>query len=631
MAVPQLQSTMLAPKDHSINAFACRLSCMPGPSGLPNTLASYGAELQSATRNNTSSMHSLEPGSPVSDQCLDAETTCSDKLPECVAVEAGMSHPEVSAQECLIGKHPSAAQPYARLPHPAAKGSPNPDSEGNCAEPGLPVDQQQQSAQAALLLGPDEVQLPSLMEDASGHRPQLVAVLPAADAPPSMTAGLHAAADVATDDVSPRQSQHTAPNLRGVTTVASPKHSHQPAVTPAAVTNDDACSMHSQHAAVDPPGVTSHEAACMQVPAHEDATIPDSVGPTQRSRHTNGQRQATLSKSLTSSQHSQPTSDNASLEAALALAALASGDKHHPAARPQDRNVEKAEVPTRSRRRAAHQQCVTDRVPLRSIQRTAAIQRQPLKPAWQHSGPAEPSWGAKGRRTQPPNPNKLPHRDKSPMRRNRDARNGPSRGDKQADSSTAVAASGSEAGSQSATDQVDTSEQSQGMGAHPGSTDCGARVSSRGRVRPLGSKHTSRKQQGGKASADDGARPWPEVHGSGAGLMADQQQPQHRSLNGTTVGNGAAAAAADGDGDDDDDFKPDVRRRAKSHQSPKGSRKRAKLSGACPGSPPGEVSAGAHASAVGQVLLSWEDAERCWEQRIITSFDASQVRTSLCT
>lgn len=633
---------------------------MPGPSGLPNTLASYGAELQSAMGNSTSSQHSLDPGSPASGR-LEAETTCSDKLPDCVAMEAGMPHPEVSPQPCLISKRFSAAKSCAGLHHPAAKGYPNPGLEGNLAEPAGPV-VQEQSAQGAFLLNQDEVQAPPLMiAGASGHRPQLPAVLSAASAPNLVSSSLQAAEDVASGDAVPTHSQHTAANPPVGASTASP--THQLAVMPAGVANETAASMHSQHAAAAPPGATnvappthSHSGAattagaaddsapsmhrqltppdvtpdtsCMLMPADEDTTIPDSACPMQHGCHTDNQCQAMLTKPPASSHHSQPTSDNASLEAALALAALASGEKRPPAARPQDCAAEKAEVPTGRGRQRPHQQCASDRAPLRTIQRGAAIQRRPLKPAWQHSGRAEPSWDGKGQRTRPLHPSKLSHRVRTPTRRNRDAKNAHSGDSKQGNSGTAVAVGGSEAGSQCASDQIDASKQSQSTGVPPASMNVGAQASSRGRMIPLSSKPTGRRQHGGvtKDCAEDETRLGPEVRGK---QMAVQQQLQHTRLDGDALGKDIAAA----DGDDDDDFKPDVRRRPKSHQSPKGSGKRAKqlpLPGAGPGSALGEVGAGAHANAVGQVLLSWDEAQRCWQHRIITACNANQVRRSVC-
>lgn len=615
---------------------------MPGPSGLPNTLALYGAELQSAMGHITSSQHSLDPGSPASDH-LEAETTCSDKLPDCVALEAGTSHPEVSPQRCLIGKRSSAAKSCAGLHRSTAEGYSNPGLEGDLAEPARPF-VQEQAAQGALLLNQDEVQAPPLMPDnASGDRPQLSVVLPAASPPNLVSGSLQAAADVASGDAVPAHSQHTTNSPGGIIT-ASP--THQLAVLPAGAANDMAASIHSQPAAAAPPGAPSvappthshlwaataahaaddtgvsmhrqltppgvtDDTSCMLTPAHDDSTIPDSAGPMQHSRHTDSQRRAMLTKPPTSSHHSQAASDDASLEAALA-----SGEKRPPASRPQDCAAEKLEQPTGCRRRHPYQQCANDRAPLRTIQRGSAIQRQPLKPAWQHLGRAEPSWGSKGQRTRPLHPNKLSRRVRTPTQRNRDATNAHSGDIKQGDSSTAVAASSSEAGSQCAADQIDASKQSKSTGVTPASMDVGAQASSRGRMIPLGSKPTGRRQHGRvtKDCSPDETRLGPEMHGK---QTAVPHQLQHTRLDGDAIGSGSVAAAAD-----DDDFKPDVRRRPRSHQSPKGSGKRAKqllLPGA------GEVVSGALANAVGQVLLSWDDAQHCWQHRIITACNANQV------
>ena len=185
-----------------------------------------------------------------------------------------------------------------------------------------------------------------------------------------------------------------------------------------------------------------------------------------------------------------------------------------------------------------------------------------------------------------------------------------------------MVADGSEAGSQCAVDQVDASKQSQSARVPPGSTDAGAEAGSRGRDAPLGSKPTGRKQhsRGMKSSAEEETRLGSEVPAKQMAAQ-HQQQLQHTRLNGDAVDKDNAAAV--GDDDDDDDFKPDVRRRFKSHQAPKGSSKKAKLS--LPGAEVG-AGAGAHANAVGQVLLSWDVAQHCWQHRIITACSATQVR-----
>lgn len=644
---------------------------MPGPSGLPNTLASYGGGLHSAAQSNDCSPHSLdaETNAHLTYQSLEAEAACSDKLLDSAAVKL---HPEAPMQQCLMDKHPRAAQSCVSLQPETSKASKHTGAAGSVAEAKEPAFQQQ-AAQQTLLLCNGKPQAGPMAVDASAQRLQCPVELATAD--PSQSSQQPAASPtVASNGVaSARHSQQPmVMQTGGASDAVFPVHGPQPAATPTHVHNqqtgtsethaakDDASPVHSQqisvtpmHAADDdaPFTLRQHLAAThttaanddngdddnnsvdcatpMHAAAHEDTTVPDSVGLTQHGRHSHHQRQALHIKSPSSSEHSHAPSDNASLEAALALAALASGEKQ--AARAQPSTADHAELSTRSCRQQWHQQCDSSRVPLKTIQRSA-VQRQPLKPAWQHSGRAEASCGAKGQRTRTRmHPHKPPQRGRTAVRHSRDAKHMQRGKDKQASGSQAVGVSHSGLGSDCTEDEVDiASKPSQNRGVPPGSNKASNQaVPSRAQL--VGSKQPGRRQRSketSKSTHDD----LKQASGSSLTQVPEQahtQQLQLRNDNGEAASN---ANVDNGNDDDDDDFKPDVRRQPKSHRSsPKGSRNRPRLSQprACPDSTAAEADSGAKGNPVGQVLLSWDGMQCCWNQRIITAFSASKVRVSV--
>ena len=641
---------------------------MPGPSGLPNTLASYGTELHLVGVNNAS--HSVDTDSPLVYQGLEAETTCSEQLPDCMAVQADMLQPELPTHECLVDKDPSAAQPCGSLQPAADEASPDTAAGGGIAEPNRSA-AQQQAAQQAVPLYQGKVHTGPSDEDASALQPQCPAVLPAAASPHSLSRSKQPAAssggvansdatfthswqpaitatDGASDAASPVHSQQQAPTYTGVANPdASPMHSQQPETSqteavnapmqrqqPAVISSnlaaDEAPPMHSQQPAATPTtagndGDAAAAAAAAAADddadnassmhaADEDTTVPDSVGHTQPGCRSDSHGQAVHIMSPSTSGHSHMPSDGASLEAALALAALASGEKKPRASDAQGTTAQPAELSTGSRKQWQHQQCDTDRVPLKTIQRTAAVQRQPLKPGWQHSGRAEASWGDKGQRTRTQtHSHQLPRTGRTAMQRSRDAKHTRRLRNKHSNSSKAVGVSHSGVDNDSTAHETeDTSKPSHTSGMPQGS-DCVVGTDQpgcnlQGRVTP----HTMH----------DDVR----LASEGQGSRPEQAKVQQHLCGTNNVG--AAGGGNGGDSNDDDDFKPDVRRQPRSHGSPpKCSRKRARLlqPQACPVDTWPGVRSGAQGSPVGQVLLSWDAMWGCWNQRIITAFSAGKV------
>lgn len=617
---------------------------MPGPSGLPNTLASYGAELHSSVRNSAPSPPGLdtEMDSPSMYQGLEAEAACFDKLPDSMA---GNLHPEAPMQQCLMDKDHSAAQACVSLQPATAKASQHTGGAAGIAEPDW-VAGQQQAAQQTFPLHKGKVQMGPLVDEASVHRRQYPVVLPAAASPHSSHQAATGPAGAANGDASPMHSQQPGTSqTNAAKDDASPVHSQQPAVTLIHVANDDAPVVHSQQPAATPTTAAKGDndinddgcASPMHAAAREDTTVPDSVGLNQHGRHYDHQRRAVHTKSPSSSEQSHAPSDGASLEAALALAALASGEKRPQAARAHPCTADQAQLSTSSRRQRRHQQCDSNRAPLKTIQRSATVQRQPLKPAWQHSGRAEATWGAKGQRTRTQtNPHKPPQRGKTAMKRSRDVKH-PQKGSSKQNSGSkgAQGPSHSVLGSAcTANEANDASKPSKNRGVPPNNTEAGTQaVSSKAWV--VGSKQPGRtlRSKVTPSSVHDEARLPSELPGSSPAQAPDQpkaEQLQHS----TNDGEAAGSVDVDGVRDDDDDFKPDVRRRPRSNRSsPKGSRKRSRLSqsGACSGDTPVAVRSGAEGNPVGQVLLSWDGMQRCWNQRIITAFSASKVRVLFYT
>ena len=341
----------------------------------------------------------------------------------------------------------------------------------------------------------------------------------------------------------------------------------------------------------------------LQVADQESLVLPDSAGASQQARTSNGQ-QPELPEAPASTAASQITSESASLEAVLALAALATGERglntEQTAA-----SLQQSESPAHERRdRPAQQkQCKSSQMPLKAIQRTAAVQRQPLKPAWQHSSKVTAGWGSKGQRTRA-------QKATFPQK---------GRKSKQQQQGSQVA----DTGTQALACQVDDD---QGLCSKDNTSSKFARTSQAaiGSQQEAGHAGSSSKQASAaclKADSSEQAEANKAAQGdelTGAGQSEMHQPPLKPE---------AGAAQQDSD-DDADDFKPDIRRRPRARQSPQGSRKRARVSAEkAPSSAPIQQEQDAQADEpIGQALLQWNDANQQWDHEIITGFSANKVK-----
>lgn len=365
----------------------------------------------------------------------------------------------------------------------------------------------------------------------------------------------------------------------------------------------------------------------VQAADQEGLVLPDSAGPTQQAPPAADSQQAGVPEAGSSPVSSQATSGKASLEAAHALAALASGQK-----RP-DKALAPARVPqgepgvgVRRQRRAQQEQCGGSHMALQAVQRTAVVHRQPLKPAWQQSGRVTAGWGSKGQRTRAQN-RALPQRGKKHTQQQKGTQ--AAEGGLEAvagltsrDSTLAVSArKGAGNGTAGGVLVTDACKHRQGQASRQPLT--GPAVQS--------SKHISA-SAAAACAAVPASRAVTNRHAK-ADMLTDPGASRSLSpplpptkLSPSKATAGAAQQVADSnEEDDDDDFKPDTRRRPRAQSSPQGSSKRAKLSAEKP-------LAGASAQpdlfcqAIGQALLRWSPARQLWDHQIITASDASQVK-----
>ena len=550
---------------------------MPGPSGLPNTLASDGAELQSAVKSSDSSQPSISREASPASPTHAADMACENGVVDCEAVEAqhGMQSIEALLQNPVLDEKscisPQQGMQVAQAllhgpvviekscvssqPLPAEAGAQT-GSDNDVTEPVQPSVPEPDAQPALPQEGMQELGSPASADGACAARPQLPSV---------------------------------------------PDASQQPAA------DTDQPQAHAPIDAVD-------DASPMHEPICEEMVLPDSVAPSQHGQQSVSQRQAAPDNPYSSPKHSQLTS--ASLEAACVLAALASGEKRPTAGSTADQ----PELAARSHKQRQHKQCPSSRAPLKTIQRTIDVQRQPIKPAWQPSGRAETSWGAKGRRTRARGSNLscIGSTRKSCGRAAKQS----SGSRRAAPNSTSLADSqGAPLSSEHAKHQAcDSGKQTELKGAATDSTHVDNESFTK-RPKLSGSKHLE-PQQLDSAKTHEVSQPASLLHDSKIAQVPGKVIAQDSQEN---VRCPSAAAAVVDDDDDDDDFKPDVRRWPKSHQSSKGRRKRAKLSlSDTPLCSPEHESA-ARTKPVGQVLLSWNAARCCWDQRIITAFNATKV------
>ena len=374
----------------------------------------------------------------------------------------------------------------------------------------------------------------------------------------------------------------------------------------------------------------------MQAPFEDSLVLPDSAGPTQHAQSPSKQQPVALKQACISPKPSQNTSDTASLEAAQALAILASGGKQPDTelldASLSDAGESKLVLGECRQQQTQHKQCDSSHSPFKVIQRTAAVQRQPLKPEWQHSGRVTAGWGARGQRTHAQK-TKLPQRGKT--------------GKKQEQVSQADVGLSSEIqatdvdnssrqgqGSQSLTDtngsqtrgdrQMHTSSNlATSSQTAAGSKQAAQHAANSSEQGVVGNKAGSSKGTTGSKPADE-CRP---AQDKPLKRSASQSQPHEQK---SPVKHAGASTQQQLSRDsDDDDFKPDMRRRPRGHQSPQGIRKKARLSAekATDGASADKAQM-AQTNPTGQVLLRWDSASQQWDHQIITAFSASKVNAS---
>ena len=374
----------------------------------------------------------------------------------------------------------------------------------------------------------------------------------------------------------------------------------------------------------------------MQAAVQEGLVLPDSAGPSQQGQ-LDAELQGTGRTAPASPVPNHVTSDSASLEAALALAALASGEKRPHSAEPATSFSSAAQpVEGRRRRKAQHSQCQGSRMPLNAIQRTAAVQRQPLKPAWQHSGRVTAGWGAKGQRTRSQH-GKLPQGARTGKQQQAsthakmasEVQAAKANGDSQLGHHGKVIVSNTFAdsslsGSKTLADKQPHASSKLARSSQTATDSKGnvGHAATSSRIAPTSIHAASNDPT--ISSKHAGANKMP-VEMAGTSQSMSQSQPHG---NNCAKPGGACAQQADRDSDDDDDFKPDVRRRPRSlQQSPQGSRKKAKLSAAkALDDAVAEAEHSDQTKPIGQALLHWNPASQEWDHQIITAFDASKVR-----
>ena len=341
----------------------------------------------------------------------------------------------------------------------------------------------------------------------------------------------------------------------------------------------------------------------------ESLVLPDSAGPSPQARTFDGQ-QPELPEAPASPVASPITSENASLEAALALAALATGERGLNTAQTAA-SLQESESPAQERRHrpAQQKQCKSSHIPLKAIQRTAAVQRQPLKPAWQHSSKVAAGWGSKGQRT-------WAQKAAFPQKGRKSKQH--QQGSQAADT-----------GTQALVSQVD---EDQGLCSKDNTSSKFARTSQAaiGSQQEAGHAGSSSKQAPAACLKADSTEQAEANKAAPGDELADAGRQRQSVLHQSPSKPEAGAAQQDSD-DDADDFKPDIHRRPRARQSPQGSRKRARVSAEkVPSSVPTQHEQDAQEDEpIGQALLRWNDADQQWNHEIITSFSANKVKAQL--
>ena len=553
---------------------------MPGPSGLPNTLASCGAELAFAV--NSPIQHSLRQSSGPVHHSLSPDSACSDQLPTGAAAQVD---------------HDDGVQPQEMLPQAI-------NDEGCLAAPCTTLQQDKGVLQRHAL-------------DAA-----------------AAAAATERSAERATDGASVC-SQTPVIQHGAVLPITAYDQQH---------TNETSCA--------------ADDASPLRPAICEETVLPDSVGPTQQGRPAASMHEPGESQMPSSARTSQTGSEDAALQAVLGLTALASGDKRLNAA---TADASAADEPASGRRPRLHKQCDSNRAPLKTIQRGAAVQRQPLKPAWQCSGRGQPHWGATGRRNRlkgnSPKGKRLSDRGNNATQRHKSAQRTQGQDRQQAALDIALTAARPDAvcvahnkacagSKQAEAEQPETHkaeqpkaehaevQQSKAEQAGAEQTEAEQRETERAGPEPTeaeqiaaGTTCCSHATGNIKSQPESGSKqPADKQPGRARPQAASQRQtsklaaPVNKTAQQKAVGHAI--------NDDDDDFKPVIQRRSKMNQSPKdGSKKRAKLamSETPPSTSLAEFGPIAHADPVGQMLLTWNAAKNHWDRRFVTAFDASKV------
>lgn len=347
----------------------------------------------------------------------------------------------------------------------------------------------------------------------------------------------------------------------------------------------------------------------LQVVEQEGLVLPDSAGPSQQAQTSDGQ-QPELLEAPASPVTSPITSENASLEAALALASLATGEGGLNTVQTAA-SLQQSKSPAQERRHrpAQQKQCKSSHMPLKAIQRTAAVQRQPLKPAWQHSSKVTAGWGSKGQRTWAQKAT-LPQKGRKSKQQQQ--------GSQAADTGTKALVS-----------QVD---EDQGLCSEHNTSSKFARTSQAAIGSQQEAGHTgSSSKEASAACLKAVSTQQAEANKAAQGDELTEASGQSQSVLHQSPSKPEAEAAQQDSDDDADDFKPDIRRRPRARTSPQGNRKRARVSAEkVPSSVPIQQEHNDQEDEpIGQALLQWNDAHQQWDHEIITGFSANKVKVQL--
>jgi len=527
---------------------------MPGPSGMPQTFTSCDVEAELEIKDGPSGHQSLENHSPW-------------PAPVSHDSDAAQTHSPLNAVS--TSESPQTGLSSQEMAAPAAAEA------GDCSRPGVAACTQ--PVASASLHRPAESMLELLHSCNAVHEQ--------ADLPN------HAESMTANEEQATADSPAAHAAIPAVL-VDMPQAANQPSLAQAPV--------RAAAAAAVTPGLSP-----LQVAEQESLVLPDSAGPSQQAQTSDGQ-QPELPEAPASTVASQITSEKVSLEAALALAALAMGERGVNTAQTAA-SLKQGESPAQERRhkQAQQKQCKSSHMPLKAIQRTAAVQRQPLKPAWQHSSKVTAGWGSKGQRTRAQKAT-FPQKGRKSKQQQQ--------GSQAADTGTKASVS-----------QVD---EDQGLCSKDKTSGKFARTSqaATGSQQEAGHAGSSSKQASACLKADSSEQA--EANKAAQGDELAEAGGQSQSVLHQSHSKPEAGAAQQ---DDADDFKPDIRRRPRARQSPQGSRKRAKVSAEkAPSSVPIQQEQDAQEDEpIGQALLRWNDANQQWNHEIITGFSASKVKVQL--